>query len=225
VSLTVTNGGCSNTYTKVIHVLAEAADFNASKTAACKNEIITLSAINSNPDNISSYDWSINGGPILTGRSIQTAFGNSGTYTVQLTITDSNGCKDTKSVANYISITGPTADFTVVDTGGCRGTSIQFNDLSSPTSGITKWKWNFGDGQTQTFTSGPFTHQFKDSGDFKIELTITDKQGCEDVMKKDSLIRITAPKADFYAVNTLFCAGGTLQFKDSSANFITNTRS
>jgi len=221
VSLTVTNGSCSNTYTKVIDLVAEAADFNASKTAACKNELITLTAIKSNPDNVSLYEWSINGGPTLTGRSIQTAFGNSGLYTVELIITDKNGCTDTKSVSNYISITGPAADFSVADTGGCKGTSIQFNDLSTPTSNITKWKWNFGDGQMQTFTSAPFIHQFKDSGYFKIELTVTDKQGCEDVMTKDSLIRITSPKADFYAVNTLFCAGGSLQFKDSSTGFIT----
>jgi len=122
-----------------------------------------------------------------------------------LIITDKNGCTDTKSVSNYISITGPAADFSVADTGGCKGTSIQFNDLSTPTSNIRKWKWNFGDGQMQTFTSAPFIHQFKDSGYFKIELTVTDKQGCEDVMTKDSLIRITSPKAEFYAVNTLFC--------------------
>ena len=221
VTLTVKNGNCSNVFTKVVDVLAEAADFSASKTNPCKNEVITLDAINSNPANISKYEWSIGSGTPIFGRPIATSLSVSGSYSVQLTITDNNGCTDTKLVNNYINVTGPTADFAAIDTGGCKSSTIRFNDLSIPVGNIAQWKWNFGDGQTQTYTAPPFNHQFADTGFFKVELTVVDKNGCADVKARDSVVRITKPKADFYALNTLFCAGGQLQFKDSSSGYVT----
>jgi gliding motility-associated-like protein len=219
VTLTVKNGNCTNVITKSIDVVAEVADFTASKTTPCKNEVINLLAINSNPANIGDYRWSFNGGPPLYGGSIQTAFGNNGSYSVELTITDKNGCTDTKLVNNYITVTGPNANFTAIDTGGCQSSIIRFADSTTPVGSITQWKWNFGDGQSQTFTAPPFVHQYADTGLFRIDLTVTDKNGCTDTKSIDSVVRITKPKADFYALNTLFCSGGQLQFKDSSSAY------
>ena len=223
VTLTVTNGNCSATFTRNIELVAEVADFTASKLTPCKNEPISISAIGSNEANIVQYEWQITTDPPFVGpRAIQTFFGTNGAYAVQLTITDKNGCIDTKTVSNFINVTGPIVDFTAIDTGGCKNSTIRFNDLTTSAAAITQWKWEFGDGKTQTFTAAPFTHQYTDTGYFVVQLTVTDNQGCTDVVSKPNLVRITAPKADFYAASTLFCTGGTLQFKDSSAQLITN---
>jgi gliding motility-associated-like protein len=219
VTLTVKNGSCSNTFSKTINLVAEQADFVASKTNPCKNELIMLTSINSNPNNVSKYEWSIDGGPPMLGSAIQYFFPNNGIYTVQLTITDNNGCTSSKTIPNYITVTGPLANFGVIDSGGCKSSIIRFSDSTTPAGNLVQWKWNFGDGQSQTFTAPPFTHQYADTGLFRIELTVTDNNGCTDTRAKDSVVRITKPKADFYAVNTLFCAGGQLQFKDSSSAY------
>lgn len=223
VSLTVTNGTCSHTITRQIKLTAELADFVADDLTPCKNQVVTFNAVGSNAANIVRYDWLVNGSPVSSGpaRSFQMTFPLNGNYNVQLTITDNNGCTDTKTVANYIVVAGPTANFNPVDTGGCRNTNIQFNDLSTPGGTITQWKWDFGDNTTQTFTAPPFNHVYADTGLFNVTLTVTDNQGCTDVITKNNLIRITRPKAFFKAAATKFCPGAALQFIDSSQGYIT----
>jgi gliding motility-associated-like protein len=222
VKLTVTNGGCSNTISIPVQLVAELADFTATDLTPCKNEVITLNAVSSNAANIVQYDWVINGGaPISGGRSIQISFPANGVYSVQLTITDQNGCVDTKTVNNYITVSGPVAAFNAADTGGCRNTAITFNDLSTPAGTITQWAWNFGDGNTQTFTAPPFTHVYSDTGLFNVTLTITDNLGCTDAVTRTNLVRITSPRAGFTSAGTRFCQGGVLQFTDTSKGYIT----
>lgn len=223
VSLTVTNGSCSHTAFKQVRLVAELANFVADDVTACKNQAITLNATTSNPANIMQYEWLVNGGLIARGsdRSVQVSFPNAGSYSVTLTITDNNGCVDTKTVANYIVVAGPTASFNAIDTGGCRNTRIGFSDLSTPAGTITQWKWDFGDNTSQTFTAPPFNHVYTDTGWFSVKLTVTDNQGCTDVITRDNLVRITRPKAYFSVPSTKFCPGGELQFTDSSQGYIT----
>ncbi len=223
VTLTVTNGSCSNSITRTIALAPEAADFTASDRTPCKNDLVTLAAIGIDENNISQFEWTISPDtPVIAGSSIQKTFTSNGSYSVQLTITDKQGCSDTKFVNNYFTVSGPTADFIPVDTGGCKNATIRFTDLSTPAATITQWRWVFGDGQSQTFTSPPFTHQFSDTGILGVQLTVIDNQGCSDVANRPNLVRITSPRADFSSSNTLFCAGGDLQFKDSSSGYITN---
>jgi gliding motility-associated-like protein len=222
VTLTVTNGSCSHSFTMPVKLTAELADFVASKTTACKNEPITFTAINPNPGNIQSFEWSINGAPPYAAPgTIQVSFPNNGTYSIGLTITDVNGCVDTKTINNYITITGPVAAFGAIDTGGCRNSTVRFNDLSTPAGSITQWKFDFGDGTDQTFTAPPFTHQYRDTGLFYVMLTVTDNLGCTDTDTIQGLVRITSPQAAFMAATTRFCQGGVLQFSDTSKGYIT----
>ncbi len=223
VSLTVTNGTCSNTITRQINLTSEIADFTTPKTSICKNEIITITAIGSTPANVSSYQWSINGGALFSGgQSIQTSFPTSGTYSIQLIMTDNNGCVDSKTVMNYLTVSGPVAGFNTIDTGGCKNTVVRFADLSTPAGTIREWSFDFGDGKQQVFTALPFTHQYTDTGFFNVKLTVKDNLGCTDVLLKQNQVRITSPKADFSSISKIFCANVDLQFKDSSRYNITS---
>ena len=221
VRLSVTNGNCSHTIEIPVTLVAELATFTASKTTACKNESISITATPANPADIVSYEWLINGNTINGGPGINVSFPENGSYSVQLTITDKNGCTDTRIVNNFITITGPVAAFNAIDTGGCRNTTITFNDLSAPTGSITQWKFDFGDGNTQTFAAPPFTHNYTDTGLFNVKLTVTDNLGCTDEVTRNEMVRITAPQAAFMAAATKFCQGGVLQFTDTSKGYIT----
>jgi gliding motility-associated-like protein len=224
VSLTVTNGTCSHTIVREVKLVAELADFVADDVTPCKNQVVTFNAINSNAANVAQYDWFVDGTLVASGpsrRMFQMTFPLNGTYTVQLVITDNNGCVNTRTVMNYITVAGPTANFNAVDTGGCRNSSITFSDLSAPAGNISQWKWEFGDNTTQTFTAPPFTHVYADTGWFNVKLTVTDNQGCTDFITKNNLIRITKPMALFKAASTKFCPGAELQFTDSSRGYIT----
>lgn len=82
---------------------------------------------------------------------------------------------------------GPTASFTVSDDGAC---GFTFTDTSTAgTSSIVSWDWDFGD--TNTSTSQNPTHTYGSQGEYTVELTVTDANGCTDVVTVDVSCCIT----------------------------------
>ncbi len=221
VKLTVTNGSCSHTFTQTISLNSDIADFTVSKTNVCKNELFTVTAVNSSPVNISSYQWSFDGGPFQNlGNSFQTAFANNGNHSITLVITDVNGCRDTLIRNNVISVSGPTANFTTSGTGACRNTLVTFNDLSTTSpNNITKWTWDFGDGIVQDYSSGPFTHTYADTGRYLVKLRVEDQVGCFDTYTLPTRLLVTKPIVRFSSDAQLICPGATINFTDSSIGY------
>ena len=219
VTLIAFNGTCADTITKPVIIIPEQfADFSVSKNPVCKNEFFALFAVNSTAANISTYDWiigptTINGGPSGLSHSFPAA----GTYDVSLTIEDINGCRNTKTVANYITVTGPTANFTPATAGGCQNKTVTFNDLStSSTSTLVQWEWNFGDGAQQTFTAPPFIHTYVNPGRYDVSLKVTDATGCTDQFSSPAELIVTNPLVGFRA-DTFYCPGAPLPFVDTSS--------
>ena len=138
-------------------------------------------------------------------------------YGVSLTITDINGCTNTKTVPNYITVTGPTANFAPAATGGCQNKAVTFNDLSvSTASTLVRWDWNFGDGTQQSFTAPPFTHTYTNSGRYVVSLKVTDAAGCSGEFTSSTDLIITNPLVGFRA-DTFYCPGAQLPFVDTSS--------
>jgi PKD repeat protein len=219
VSLSITNGSCTNVYTQTISLNSDIADFSVSKTTVCRNEVFTLTAINSLPANIAKYEWSYDGGPFVTsGPTTTTSFNTFGTHNITLAITDHNGCTDTIVRNAVVTVVGPTANFTAASIGACRNGLISFNDLSTP-GNISTWNFDFGDGNSQSFTTPPYTHTYADTGIFAVRLTVTDVLGCADTYSLPTNILITKPVAKFSSSLTLVCPGVSVQFTDSSSGY------
>jgi gliding motility-associated-like protein len=109
-------------------------------------------------------------------------FDSSGVQSIKLIVTDINGCVD--SVKRFVKVYSTPAHFSISDSIICTPDTLQFTDLSALLSTqdttITKWAWNFGNGQTDTlqnplhiFASVPPGTNTLTTG-----LTITDKLGC-----------------------------------------------
>lgn len=219
VTLIVTNGTCADTITKPIVIIPEQlADFRTSKNPVCKNEFFSLSAINSTAANVATYDWTIGPSVITNGpRGISHSFPNTGSYDVSLTITDISGCQHTKTVADFITVTGPVASFLPATSGGCQNKTVTFNDLStSATSTLVRWEWDFGDGSQQVFTASPFTHTYSNPGRYDVSLKVTDATGCTDQFSAPAELIITNPQVGFRA-DTLYCPAAPLPFVDTSS--------
>lgn len=216
VTLMVTNGTCSYQTTQPVIIADEPADFSIDKNPVCKNEIFTLNAINSNAGNIINYSWMVGTTTLPdTIRSVAYSMPLTGTYDVSLTITDINGCTTTKTVANYITVIGPTANFSLLSSGACLNKNAIFTDLSTPAGNITNWNFNFGDGTQQNFINPPFTHTYSQLGGYQATLTITDITGCTDTYSLPASLLVTDPKAGFKA-DSFFCPNAALQFIDTS---------
>lgn len=98
-----------------------------------------------------------------------------GTYGVKLVATNGN-CIDEIEKVNYVTIRPPFPKITGY-TPTCEGTRglVKFTQASE---GATSWKWDFGDGKTQTFTSDEpvIEHEYTKTGNYKVVLTTSNGQ-------------------------------------------------
>jgi FOG: PKD repeat len=215
VTLTVTNGSCSHVFTDRVNLVREEPDFTISANPACANAPITFTSTN-DPQNIDLYEWQFDGGAYgSSDRDTVVRFRSNGTHNFTLRITDRNGCVDTKTGA--INVTSPVVDFTANAPGGCANTLITFNDQTTPNgSPLTNWTIDFGDGQSQSFTSAPFTHLYTDTGKYVVKMTVQDARGCTGTATMDDTVFIGAPRAWFYAKLDTICPTSPVAFTDSS---------
>src|SRR5690606_24612075 len=119
------------------------------------------------------------------------SFPANGVYNIALRITDINGCEDTKTLQDAVTVTGPTARFIADDPGACSNTPITFTDQSTSDDPITQWLWNFDDGQPTQSLTAPFVHAFADTGTYTIRLTVVDNNNCRHTYTLPDSIRIT----------------------------------
>lgn len=119
---------------------------------------------------------------------------SSGTYSV--TITDSKGCKFTKSTEVPTS-TKPTARFKSEPIISCEGVTVKFTDESTPTP--NSWLWNFGDGQKSQDQNPKHYYQYN-AGVFKVTL-ITAIPPCYDTITSNITINDLFKYLDFKRAN------------------------
>ncbi|MCM5529043.1 PKD domain-containing protein [Parasegetibacter sp. NRK P23] len=220
VALTVTNGTCSHRIQREVIITSQSADVSVSNNNACKHERITVSAINSDPTLIRSYEWRINGGtPFAGGRSFDTSFANNGNYTISLTITDINGCVTSLGTPVSIAVTGPVPGLSASNTGACVNGDITLNSTATSSNGISRYRWDFGDGNIIDNSTASVVHRYANSGNYLPSLTIADTRGCTDTAFIPVALQITSPKAGFDISDTLFCPTLPVQFTDTSSGY------
>jgi PKD repeat protein len=170
-----------------------------------------------NGGTITSWDWDFGDGSTHSfEQNPDHMYNLAGTFSVTLTVTNSNGCSKfiSKSV---LVIPAPTAAFTF-STSNCSGVPVQFTDQSFTSSGyIVKWVWDFNDGTIITInfpTSPDVTHVFSNGGNYNVKLTITTSDSCSSFIINP--VNITfAPLANFDYPSTR-CEGSAVQFTDLS---------
>jgi gliding motility-associated-like protein len=224
VSLTTTNGSCTNTATMAVNTVNEIPGFSASKTSVCKMNPVSFFLQGINKNNIKKYTWNFGDGVTdsLSGDSVYHTYTQPGYFTIQLTVIDTNGCSETVIKTNYIYVSSPKAGFTAGTTGGCRNKPVSFTNTSVNTSGnnnITNFLWDFGDGQTQSFEApitNPVLHTYNITGYYYPSLKIIDSVGCADSISFTSPVRIYQPIANFFASNFNTCIVDTLILRNLS---------
>ncbi len=135
---------------------------------------------------IQSYEWDFNNKNTFTdanGVTAEHTFDQSGTYTVNLRITDNTGQFAVASQDVVVALANvPTADIQIPTTDGhyYSGTQYTFqgDKSKSPSGRISKYEWDFGD-QTPKATTRTATHVYKNAGNYEITLTVTDDQGAQ----------------------------------------------
>lgn len=224
VSLTTTNGVCTTTNTEQVKLINEVPDFVATKTSLCNPDSLVFYMQHFNKANIMRYTWDFGDGTVdsTSGDSARHIYTTAGHFTVKLTAVDSNGCTQTGSKINFIHVSYPRAAFAVNALGGCRNKVVNFTDTSGNlfgNSNIATWIWDFGDGQTQSFTApriDPVTHVYTTTGYYYPSLKIIDSIGCSDSISYTSPVRIYQPVASFFSPNFNTCINDTVIIRNPS---------
>ena len=137
---------------------------------------------------ITQYAWTINNILQTAGTSpyMDYTFPSSGTYLVQLNVTNSVGLWSTTEKPVVVSPDfGPTANFTWTPPSPGFNVTVNFDASSSQLgwsslipgyANITSYKWNFGDGTTNTTSNSTTTHVFAQAGNYTVTLTVTDSE-------------------------------------------------
>ncbi|MEM6263122.1 MAG: PKD domain-containing protein [Bacteroidota bacterium] len=162
---------------------------------------------------IASWNWNFGDGATDTAQFTNHLYTTPGVYAVTLITTDANGCADT-SVVSVEGVARPVANFVASDTVSCAPISIQFTDSSSSSKTISRWLWNFGDGNTDTVQNP--VHLYSQDGVYTVSLVVWDQYGCADTLVRPNYIRLSHPIAAFDVTIGTACWGSDVKFKNNS---------
>jgi PKD repeat protein len=198
IKLVVTNGnGCKDSISTNFTVSTKpVVNFTINNSNQCENS--NLFTFTNTTTGASTYNWSFGDGFASTAANPTKQYTATGTYTVKLVATNSNGCTD--SISKTVTVVPkPNAGFTISGATGCTNNrTISFNNTSTGTGNT--YSWDFGDGNTSTATSPTTT--YAGAGTYAIKLVVTNINGC-----KDSTTQIITFNA--FPVAAISLAGGT----------------
>ncbi|MCW3108222.1 MAG: hypothetical protein JWQ09_2728, partial [Segetibacter sp.] len=220
---TASNGQCQHTAKKDVIVIKEQGTLSISDSASCLNTRVIYNVKNINAENISTYSWyfdSIPGNVIVTGNNpVAWSFNIPGIRHPAVVLTDILKCRDTVYAVVPMSSYGPKASFGSAAPNTCFGNTINFID-SSTTDGIhpmADYLWNYGEGSPQSYSAGPFSHDYSATGTYSVKLVVTDSYGCKDSINRPGFVSITKPVAKFTASDTALCPSLPITFTNESA--------
>ena len=120
------------------------------------------------------WSWNFGDSTTSTARNPTKTYATAGSYTVNLTVTNTSGSHSTSKTVTVSSAgTPPTANFTWSPASPTAGQAVSFTSTS--TGSPTSFLWNFGDGGTSTTTSP--SHTYASAGSYAATLTATNAAG------------------------------------------------
>ncbi len=178
---------------------------------------INFTSTSASFDPLVNWTWDI-GMVKRYGPSVSYEFPNSGSYTVKLTVRDSDGSASSHSKSLVVSEAGLDTNFTIEPFSILEGTLVHFNDTSfSPVDPLVNWDWGFGDGSAG---SGPnATHTYTRSGTFLVNLTVTDSDGSLGFKQKSVTVIEVVPVPSFTIEPTEVNEGQLVFFNATATTF------
>ena len=175
---------------------------NQSATNALRNQLVQFSCERSTDPDYPDFAWfscawkfdgisEDSDGYDYTGQVIDHQFTTSGTHTIEVTVTDTDGGTDTAtSTINIAQNVPPNVE--LEDTSmytNVEGTIPVY--ASDPDGHIVSMVWNFGDGQTATTGPEGASHAYSSTGTRTISVIVTDDSGA--VASDTATVSVTNP--------------------------------
>lgn len=221
VTLVVTNdNGCVDTLTQDVTVNPCINSlFALEDTLCCERADLTFTDSTTNNPYVVMWEWTWGDGTdtvyIHHTPTISHTYQDPGTYMVRLVV---HGYVNNTNVydTSYRQVdvkASPLADFSCGSL--CYGDVANFLDNSSSNVQVQGWSWDFGDLANTCDTSNiqhP-TYYYAETGDYDVCLTITNRHGCSDSIRKTISV---SPRPDAAFQYTPVCIGNETRFSDIS---------
>lgn len=113
----------------------------------------------------------------------------------------------------------PVAKFAVVSPKTCIGVPITFTDQSiSNGKSITKWHWDFGDGNGEVIrrSGAPFEYKYTSGGDKSITLWVESESGCSSMVSIPVVVHVNQLPVAKFKFSIPSCETRAINFTDES---------
>ena len=200
---------CQDTVIKTIAVHALPTVYVASDpNPSC----VTVAAnfFGSSGQKIKSWQWDFGDGSSDTVQNPVHLYPDTGSYQVILHVVDTNGCAN-QNAQPYVQTVNPapTLDFSWDIDPAAVTDNLQFTATAQ--GNVTAWHWDFGDGDTANIQNP--THQYSDTGQYQVTLSIVVDGLCTNSLTKTvSIVPLPAPD---FSVSPV-CLNDTTFFTDLS---------
>jgi len=188
-------------------------------TIRCEGDAITFTdASTPNASGISQWQWVFGDGNNQTetvAGPITHTYTTANIYTVELTVTNSNGCVSVMTPIQVSVNPKPKAAFSFTDVCIPNGSAVFTDNSTIFTGTVNQWSWDFGDASPAVSGQNP-THIYTTGGNYNVTLTSTSALGCT----KDStrgIVVYNAPTAS-YTINNVgnVCSNTALSITNTS---------
>ncbi|MCF8465029.1 MAG: PKD domain-containing protein [Flavobacteriales bacterium] len=211
------NGVCTSSITNQV-VVAPLPIPDFSYANVCFGDPVIFQ--NTSVGNVTNVNWNFgdNTPPIYT-LAANHYYISPGTYDVQLTVTNQNGCSDS---ITQVAVVSPSPQSFFDFENVCFGDPVvlENNSILPPNGNIQNWEWDFGDGSPINSNTWAPQHDYQSDGVFDITLiTYSPNLMCSDTLV-DSVRVYSTPIPNFTFENV--CFGEATPFISTSTGEISS---
>lgn len=192
-----------------------AANFTADMPVSCAPGTVSFTDLSTpGAGTLVSWEWDFGDGNTSTAQNPSHTYTTPGFYTVTMTATNSNGCKQTAIKTNFIRIVdNVTVDFSFSQPSTCQPPFVVNFQNQSNGPGTLSYNWNFGNSQTSTAVNPSAT--YTSPGTYTVRLDARSNLGCTGFIEKP--ITITSTTTDFTAPVSA-CLNQAIRFQNNSSS-------
>ena len=218
VQLQVTNtSGCKGDTTKVLKDIypKPKADFTVNAENCLNIATIFSSTSNGQGSPVSSWIWHLGDGTTRGGQNLSYTYNMADTFLVKHFVLSDKGCVSDTITKQVIIHPLPLPVF-LFTTPTCEKNNITLTqNATTATGSITKWTWNFGNGNPDSvITNGAaFQYVYAAAGTYPVKLSVETDKGCVNTTSSTKNIIVSPlPKPGFISPEVCL--------SDASASFI-----
>jgi gliding motility-associated-like protein len=192
------NGCMESSAPAIMHVSGPTIKFTTPTQVSCGplTAVFTDQSTAAPGTTLTTWTWDFGDGTTASGKGpVSHNYAFQGVFSIKLKISDSNGCTDSLTAPNYITVSNPAAKYITDDSNYCPSSNIKFNNVS--TGGFNPvYVWDFDDATTYTGPNPPL-HMFSAVKKYNVKLTLTDAYNCVSTYISPTPINIDVPVATF----------------------------